>query len=147
MSLINTVETDFLHALKEKNKTELTVLRMLKSALKNQEIATKKTLEDFDVLKVLKSEVKQRKESIESFQSADREDLVSQEKAELEILQKYLPAEMSDEELREKVSAVIDSLSDDAKSNFGLAMGQVMKTLSGQADGGRINAIVKELLS
>jgi uncharacterized protein YqeY len=97
-----------------------------------------------EVLKVLRSEIKKRKESIESFEKGGRQDLVEKEQNEVNIIEQYLPKEMSDEELSNKVKAVIDDTSED--KSFGIVMKTAVAALNGVADGKRISVAVKKAL-
>jgi uncharacterized protein len=146
MELQKAIEQAFIGAFREKQGVSLSVLRMLKSALQNKKIELKKDLTDEQVAQIVKSEIKKRKESIEAFNSGGREELARKEEAEIVILDEFMPAQLSEEEVREKVSAIVDGLSDDQKENFGMTMGMVMKELNGKADGGLISKVLKELL-
>ena len=146
MELQKAIEQAFIGAFREKQGVSLSVLRMLKSALQNKKIELKKDLTDEQVAQIVKSEIKKRKESIEAFNSGGREELAKKEEVEIEILDEFMPAQLSEEEVREKVSAIVDGLSDEQKENFGMTMGMVMKELNGKADGGLISKVLKELL-
>lgn len=146
MSLIKDLESALIVAMKEKQETDLSVLRMLKASLKNKAIELKKDLEDKDVVLVLKSEIKKRKESIETYNQAERQDLVDKEQVELSVLEKYLPAQMSEADIREKVEAVYASATDEEKGNFGLIMKKTMSELKGDADGGLVSKVVKDVV-
>jgi uncharacterized protein len=146
MELQKAIEQAFIAAFREKQEVSLSVLRMLKSALQNKKIELKKDLTDEQVAQIVKSEIKKRKESIEAFNSGGREELAKKEEVEIEILDEFMPAQLSEEEVREKVSAIVDGLSDEQKENFGMTMGMVMKELNGKADGGLISKVLKELL-
>jgi len=146
MELQKAIEQAFIGAFREKQGVSLSVLRMLKSALQNKKIELKKDLTDEQVGQIVKSEIKKRKESIEAFVSGGREELAQKEEVEIEILNQFMPAQMSEEEVRATVSAIVDGLSDDQKENFGMTMGMVMRELNGKADGGLISKVLKELL-
>jgi uncharacterized protein len=146
MELQKAIEQAFIGAFREKQEVSLSVLRMLKSALQNKKIELKKDLTDEQVGQIVKSEIKKRKESIEAFVSGGREELAQKEEVEIEILNQFMPAQMSEEEVRATVSAIVDGLSDDQKENFGMTMGMVMRELNGKADGGLISKVLKELL-
>jgi len=147
MPINETIEKDFLAAYKAKDEAVLSVLRMLKSTLKNKQIELKiDSLNDTEVIGIIRKEIKQRKESADEFEKGKRSDLAEKELAEAEILQKYLPAELSDDEIKEIVkSALAESGVTDSK-DFGKAMSFVMPRLAGKADGSKISAIVRELL-
>lgn len=143
------IEQDLKKAQKAKDEVSLTTLRMLKSALHNQEISLKqKELKDGEVLKVVATEVKKHKDSIEAYRQGERGDLAQKEEVELAILEKYLPEQLGDEEIRRVVAEILDKNPElkDPKA-FGKVMSQVMAQLKGQADGQIVNQIVKELIN
>ena len=143
MSKAEQIELDFKTALKEKQVLKLSLLRMLKSALKNEEIAKKQaTLSDEEVIAVLRRELKKRQDSIIAFEAAARNDLAAQEKAEAEIIDAYLPALMSEADISKIVSAIIAS----GVNNFGQVMKEVMLQSKGQADGQIVQKLVKAQL-
>lgn len=146
MSLIKDLEKALITAMKEKHALDLSVLRLLRASLKNKSIELKKELDDKDVILVLKSEAKKRKESIETYQQAERQDLVEKEQAELAVLEKYMPAQMSEADIRAKVEAVYEAASDEEKENFGLIMKKAMTELKGEADGSLVSRVVKDVV-
>lgn len=134
--------------MRAKSEMELSVLRMLISSLKNKKIELKKQedLNDEEVIAVIRSEVKKRNDSIESYRAGGRDDLVQKEEAELKVLDKYLPEQMGEEEIKTKAAQIIKD-NGFARADFGRAMGAVMGVLKGQADGVVVQKIVKELLN
>ncbi len=149
MDLKKTIESEMRAALKAKNAEHLGVFRMLLAAFKNREIEKRgkggeETLNEDETMAVLKSEVKKRRDSIAEFQKAGRTDLAEKETAELAVLEPYLPAEMSDEEIEKLLLPMVKGASAD---DFGKVMGQAMKAVAGKASGDRVNAIVKRLLT
>jgi uncharacterized protein YqeY len=149
MSLLTTINEDLKTAMKAKSALELSVLRMLISSIKNKKIELKKQddLNDDEIVAVLKSEVKKRKDSIASYTDGGRDDLVQIEESEIKVIQKYLPEEMSEEAVREIVSAVIADAGEVTMQDFGRIMGAAMLKLKNQADGAVVQRVVKELLS
>lgn len=141
------INEDFKNSLKEKDEQKLTLLRMVKSALKNEEIQKKEKLSDEEIETVIKREIKKRKEAIELYQKGQREDLIQKEKAEIEILTNYLPEQMSEEEIKDKVEKIIQEMGAEGKEDFGKVMGKVMTELKGRADGSLVSKIVNELLN
>ena len=121
-------------------------MRLLSSDIKNEEISLKKELADDDVLKIIKKDIKRHKESIEQYKTGEREDLAEQEEKELEILEKYMPEQMSEEEIRKIVSGVIKKLGATNVSDFGKVMGMAIKEIGGNVDGNVVSGIVKEEL-
>ncbi len=147
MAIIKDIDSDFLMAMKAKNEPTLGVLRMLRSSFMYKAIEMgKKVLEENEAVAVLKSEIKKRQDSIEVYKQGNRADLADKEVIEIEILNKYLPAQMSEAEVLAKATEVVASLSDEEKGNFGLVMKKVMAELQGGADGKVISQVVKTLL-
>lgn len=143
----NQINADLISAMKTKDADTVAVLRMVKTALKNKQIELGKELTDDDVLAVLQKEVKQRTVSAAEFSNAERAELADKEKHEAEILAKYLPAQLSDEELATIVEDVIASTGAAAMSDMGKVMGIVMGKTQGKADGSRVSNLVKQRLS
>jgi len=151
-------------ALKEKRERELSTLRMLLSAVINkekekrykiskekpdlsgEELEKESQLVDDEVIEVVSSEVKKRKEAILEFEKGKRQDLVEKERRELEILQKYLPEQLSEEEIRELAKEAIDKIGAKELKEMGKVMAELMPKIKGKADGGLVSKIVKELL-
>ena len=147
MSLAEQIEKDVIVAMKAKDAVKVSTLRMLKSALGNYLIQAKKDkAEDPEVLGIITKQAKQRRESVESFEKAGRKDLADKEKAELAILESYLPKQLSDDELRAVVQKAI--VWSDAKSpaDMGKLMKVLMPAVQGKADGKRVQEVVKDLL-
>lgn len=141
---------DVKQAMKTKEAEKSSFLRTLISAFNNEAIELKKKeagLTEDEELKVLKREVKRHKDSIAQFESAGRNDLVETEKKELEILQSYLPAEMSEETVKKIVEEVLVEMGEVAPSSFGQVMSKVMEKTQGQADGAVVSRVVKELIN
>ncbi len=147
MSLADQITADMKEAMKAKDSVTLSTLRMLHSAMKNKQIDLRRELTEEDVTSTIKSQVKQLKDSLQSFTDAGREDLAEGVKAELVILEKYLPEELTDEQITEKVKEVIEQTGATSKADMGKVMGASMKAVAGQADGGRVKAIVEQLLA
>ena len=141
MNLSEQVDKDFIIAYKDKDEAKSSVLRMLKSALKNEEINKREALSDEEAIKIVQREIKQRKDSIEEYTKGGRADLAEKEKGELTILEKYLPAQLSDEELE----AIVREAAGDER-DFGKVMGKVMPQVAGKADGNRVSSIVRKVL-
>jgi len=146
MSLKDQIKKDLIDALRNKDSEKSSVLRMLQSAIRNKEIDLRiDQISDEDALKVVAKEAKKRKESIESFAKGGRADLAEKEKKEFKLLEKYLPQQISDEEIEKYVTDVISQMSA-TKSDFGKVMGAAVKKIEGKADGTRIRSIVEKLL-
>jgi len=148
MSLIKDIDVSFLQAMKAKNEIELSVLRMLKSSLKNKAIdLIKKELEEAEVVAVVKSEIKKRKDSIEAYTQGARQDLADREQAEIIVLEKFLPTQMAPEVLAAKVKELVAGLPEPDRADFGKVMRAVMAQLKGLADGGAVSEAVKAVLA
>ncbi len=145
MTLLETINQDFTAAMKERREAELSTLRLLRAALKNRQIELMKELSEDEALSVVKSQIKQLKDALESF--ASREDLAQKARGELAVLEKYLPAQLSDAELEAVVKEAVAASGASGKADMGRAMGAAMKAVSGQADGSRVKAIVETMLS
>jgi uncharacterized protein YqeY len=143
--LLEQIDSDLKTALKEKNEITVSALRNLKAAFKNAEIEKQHPLSDDEAIAVVAKKVKQHKDSLESFKAGGRPDLVEVENAQMAVLQKYMPAAMSEEEVGKIVKQVIADLSAGA-SDFGKVMKEVMAKVKGQADGSIISKLVKENL-
>ena len=147
MSLKDQIEQDIISAMKEKDETTLGTLRMLKSALQNSEIQSKTELDDTAVLKAIQSQIKSRQDSVDLYTKGDRPELAEKETTEINILKKYLPEQMSEEEIRKLVQNAITDVSPDGIKDMGKVMGKLMPSVAGKADGSLVSKIVKEELS
>lgn len=141
------IEKDFIEAYKSHEELKVSVLRMLKSSIKNAEIEKKTELNDSDVIAVIKKEVKQRKDSIEAYKEAGRNDSVEQENKEMELLSSYLPSQMSEEEIRTIAEEAITQTNASGMQDMGKVIGNIMQKHGDSVDGGTVSKIVKELLS
>lgn len=132
---------------KEEGKLALNTIRMARAHIRQAEIDNGHAdFNDDQVLAVLRKEVKQRKETLSEIESSGREDLVEQTKAEIDVLEKYLPAEMTPEAVEAAVKEIVDAM-DPGQKNMGSVMKAVMAKLKGQSDGKLINQIVRKLLA
>ena len=148
MSIKYLLSEDMKQAMKDKEsgKLRLSVIRMARANIKNIEIDEKRELNDDEVLAVLVKEVKMRQDSLEEFAKAGREELVEQAKQEIAILRKYLPEQLSDEELRALVEEAVAETGAAGPKDMGKVMAALMPKTRGRADGKRINTMVRELL-
>lgn len=150
MNLHQQIENDLKTALKSGEKEKTGVLRFLIAAVKNFQIEKKaqdkKYMSDGDIVSVLRRQAKQRKDSIGEYEKGGRADLAEKEKAELAILENYLPAGISEEKIREVVKSKKAELGISDKSGFGRLMGEAMKEFKGQADGAAVKKVVDEEL-
>ena len=145
MSLFDRINDDFKIAMKAQQASTLSTLRMLKSALKNRQIELMRNLEDADVLGVLQIQAKQLHESFEGALVAGRTELAEGAKAELEMIKKYLPEGLKEEEVEAIVKETIAQMQATAK-DIGKVIGQVMQAVKGRADGKVVQEMVKKIL-
>ncbi|MBO0412721.1 GatB/YqeY domain-containing protein [Enterococcus hulanensis] len=147
MSLLTTLNEDMKQAMRAKDKETLQVIRMLKASIQNEQIKKGQDLNDEEELTVLSREMKQRRDSLTEFEKADRTDLADKVKKEIVIVEKYLPAQLSEDEIRAIVTEAIAATGATSPKEFGKVMGAVMPKVKGKADGNQVNAVVKELLN
>ena len=146
MSLKEQLTADMKEAMKNKEKERLAVIRMVRGAIRQQEIDGQKELGEEDVIAVISKEVKMRRDSIEEFQKGGREDLVEKTQAEIDVLLPYLPAQLSEDEVRELVKAAVEQTGASTPKDMGKVMGVLMPKVKGRADGKMVNTIVKSFL-
>lgn len=139
-------EQDLLSALKNRDAVRVSTLRMLISAIRNKETRTQKDLGEGDVLEVVSSEAKSRKESIAEFQKGGRTDLVSKEEAELKVLEGYLPQALSEAELRALIQGAVQTVGAKGPQDMGRVMSALMPQIKGRADGKQAQQLVQQLL-
>jgi uncharacterized protein YqeY len=148
MSLADTVNTDIASAMKAREAVRLSALRMLKAAIMNKGVEKGRDLEDAEVLQVVASLVKQRRDSIEQFTQAGRTDLVDKETAEIAVLEHYLPPAATAEEIEAAVAAAIAETGAASPKDMGKVMKAVMPKLAGKsADGKSVNEAVRRKLA
>jgi uncharacterized protein len=148
MSLTDTLAADLVRAMKAKDATTLTALRMLKTALTNKSIEKSRALDAAEELKVVNALVKQRRDSIDQFEAAGRHELAAKEKAEIAVLDAYLPPSATDDELTAAVDAAVTSTGAASAKDMGKVMKAVMSALAGKTvDGKRVNELVRAKLS
>lgn len=147
MSIVSQIETDLTEALREKNEVKKIVLRSLKSAFKNASIEKNQAeLTEEEILQVISREIKRRKEAITAYELAGKPQLKVAEEEELKILASYLPAQMSEEEIRLEVKSIL-AAGEYSLSTMGQAMGAVSQKLKGKADMSAVSQIVRDELS
>lgn len=148
MSLKDQLSSDLRDAMRAGEEVRKSTLRMLMSAITSAEVSTseRRELNDEQLLQVVSKQVKQRRESIEEFKKADRQDLADKEAAELAVLEEYLPEQMGREEILAEAKAVIAEVGASGPSDKGKVMKELMPRLAGKAEGRLINEVVMELL-
>lgn len=147
MSLKDQITEDMKTAMRAKDSGRLGTIRLLQAAMKQKEVDERVTLDDAAIVAIIDKLVKQRKDSIEAFTKAGRQDLVDQEAAEMQVLQAYLPARLSPEEITAEVKAIVTELGAKGPGDMGKVMGAVKARLAGKADMGAVSAAVKAALS
>lgn len=147
MTLLERINSEFTAAMKAKDQATLSTLRLLKSALKNKQIDLMHELSEEEAMAVVKTQIKQLKDSIEEFKKANREDMIASAAAEAALLEAYLPAQMDDAALEATVKQSLAEAGISSKADMGKAMGVAMKAVNGQADGGRVKAVVAAILT
>jgi uncharacterized protein len=147
MTLQEKIQSHLAEAMRNKEPLRLSVLRMMKSAVKNKEIEKMKPLEEAECIAVLNTLVKQRKDSVEQFRNGGREELAQKEEAEIKIIEEYLPAAASDDEILSMITAAIQETGATSIKDMGKVMKATMSRLSGKTvDGSRVSQLVKEKL-
>jgi uncharacterized protein YqeY len=146
MPLLEKINSDMKAAMRAKEEVRLLVIRTLLSSINYAEIAKQKKLDDSGIIEVVGKEIKQRKESIEAYEKGNRQDLADKEKAEMAILQEYMPAQMSAEEITAIVQQVIAEVGAKGPGDKGKVMQKLMPQVKGKADGNEVNNIVTGLL-
>lgn len=147
MNLKEKVEKESIAAAKEKDRLRLSALRMIKTALHNKEIDLRRELTDQEFFQVLTSMVKQRRDAIEQFEKGGRSDLVEKEKAELAVVQSFLPQQMGEEELALAIDKAVAETGAAGPKDMGKVMKALMPVVSGKADGKVVSEMVKARLA
>ena len=146
MSLKEQLTSDMKEAMKAHDKDRLAVIRMVRGAIRQQEIDGKKELNDDDVIAVISKEVKMRKDSIDEFSKGGRDDLVAKTQAEIKVLMPYLPQQLSEAEVKALVEEAVAATKAATPKDMGKVMGVLMPKVKGRADGKIVNTIVRSML-
>ena len=147
MSLQEQISAALKDAMRARDEVKMTTLRLVLTAIKKREKEARSLLEDQEVISVITSQIKQRRESIEQYRKAGREDLAQTEEKELQILQGYMPEQVSEEEISNTLDEIIAEVGAVSMKDMGKVMKAAMAKLAGKAEGGAINAMVKAKLS
>ena len=149
MGLRERLDADLKAAMREKDELKLSVVRLLKSAVKYREVEGEKaiTLDEAGILQVVATEIKRRRDSVEQYRAGGREDLARKEEAEIAILQGYLPAQLSEAELRAKVDEVVARVGAKGPKDMGAVMKALLPEVQGRAEGKTVSDLVKARLS
>jgi uncharacterized protein YqeY len=146
MNLSDRLTDEMKQAMKDKDKLKLSTIRMVRSSIQNTEIELKRSLFEDEILQILSREIKQRKDSLQEFKKAGRDDLVDNLAAEIDIISKYLPEQLTEEDIQEIVRQTIQELGASSKADMGKVMGALMPKTKGRADGKLVNQIVLQFL-
>ena len=147
MSLQEQISAALKDAMRARDEVKMATLRLVLTAIKKREKEARSLLEDQEVISVITSQIKQRRESIEQYRKAGREDLAQTEEKELQILQGYMPEQVSEEEISNTLDEIIAEVGAVSMKDMGKVMKAAMAKLAGKAEGGAINAMVKAKLS
>ena len=150
-TLKDRIAADLKDAMRARDDVRRRTLRSIRSALMKKEIDEREggegSLTEQQELSVLQKEAKQRRESLEQFEAAGREDLAQKEREELAVIEEYLPKQLSESEIREEIQTIIDDVGATSMADMGAVMGRAMGALRGRVDGNRVREVVEELLS
>ena len=147
MSILEKLKSDLKEAMRAKDVEKRDTIRMVMSAVKQIEVDERREVTDEDMIKILQKAIKQREDAINFAKESNRDDLIEKNQNEINILEKYLPKQLSDEELEVEVKSIIEEVGATSMKDMGKIMGVATKKLAGKADGKRINQIVKKILS
>jgi uncharacterized protein YqeY len=149
MGLKEKLQTDLTQAIRSRDEVQSGTIRMLLAAITNEEVAGKaaKVLSDAEIITVLSREAKKRREAVEAYTQAKREDLANKEMAEAAVIAQYLPEQLSEDEIKKLIQEAIASTGATGPSGMGLVMKQLQPKIAGKADGGLVSALVKAALA
>jgi uncharacterized protein YqeY len=146
MNLAERLNDDMKQAMRSQEKFKLSTIRMVRATIKNQEIDLKRPLDDNEVLDILSREIKQRKDSLQEFEKAGRDDLAGTVSAEIDIISQYLPEQLTEEEVQAIVKQTIQETGASSKAEMGKVMSALMPKVKGRADGKLVNQLVQQFL-
>ena len=146
MNLNDRINEDIKTAMKEKDNFKLGVIRMVKGAIQLAKINLKHELSDEEVIDVISKQIKMRKDSIKEFENANRTDLVEQNQKEIEILNKYMPEQLTEEEITKIIEEAFSKINPTSQKQMGLIMKEISPKIKGKADMGEVNKIIKNKL-
>jgi len=147
VSLKDRLNEDLKTAMREKNIVKRDSIRAINTMIKQIEVDERRVLDNTDIFKLIQKGIKQREEAIAQYSAASRDDLVQKEKEQLDIFMQYLPKQLSDDELENKMKEIINEVNAASLKDMGKVMGTASKKFAGIADGKRINEMVKKLLA
>lgn len=146
MGLKERLDSDYVEAMKARDKLRVSTIRLVLAEIKNEEIAKRDALDDEELLGIVAREARKRKESIAEFEKGGRQDLVDKEKRELTLIEGYLPEQLTEEEVRKLVEETIEEVGAASAADLGKVMGKLMPGLKGKFDGRKANQIVRDAL-
>ncbi|MFD2618265.1 GatB/YqeY domain-containing protein [Terrilactibacillus laevilacticus] len=146
MSLLDRLNQDLKQAMRDRDKVKLSVIRMIKTSITNESIKHGKELSDDDVLTVLSRELKQRKDSLQEFENAGRQDLIEGVQKEIEVVNLYMPEQLSKDDLQSIIDETISEVGAVSKSDMGKVMSALMPKVKGKADGKLVSSLVQSRL-
>jgi len=144
--LLERIKDDMKQAMRDRAKDRLTTIRLILAAVKQQEVDRRVELDDTEVLAIIDKMVKQRRDSIEQFDKAGRDDLVAKEKFEIEVVQAYLPKPLTEEEISELITEAISTSGAESMRDMGKVMGILKPQMQGRADMGKVSGLIKSQL-
>ena len=147
MNLSEKINKDMIEAMKSKDTFTLSVIRMVKGAIQLEKINLKRELNDDEVISVISKQIKMRNDSISEFEKANRQDLVDQYKQEIDVLNRYMPEQLSDDEVNAIIDEAFAKINPTSPKDMGLIMREVSPKVNGRADKGKVSQIIKEKLS
>lgn len=147
MDLVQELDKDIIEAMKAKNSVRLSTLRGVKGAMKLQSIDHKKEINDELLIEVVSKEIKSRNESIKEFEKGNRKDLMEKTQNEIDILSKYLPEQLTEEEIKEIIDSIFTEVNPTGIKEMGKVMGKVTPPVKGKADMGLVSDLIKERLN
>lgn len=144
--MVEKLEKDMIEAMKNKDKDRLTVIRMVKASLKQEQIDHKKEINDDLLIDVVNKQIKMRKDSISEFEKGNRQDLIEKTQAEIEVLLAYLPEQLSKEEVLKIIDEIFKEVNPEGPKDMGKVMGLAQEKLKGKADMKEVSTIIREKL-
>lgn len=146
MTVLETINADYIREVKAKNEAAVSTLRIIRAAIKNAEIDKGGQLDDEEVMEVVGREAKKMRDAVETYREAGRDEMVAKAEAEIELMQGYLPKPLGESELKEIVTRKISEIGASTPKDMGRVMAEVMKEAKGKADGSVVSALVKDAL-
>lgn len=144
--MVEQLDKDMIEAMKNKEKERLTVIRMVKASLKQEQIDNKKEINDDLLIDVVNKQIKMRKDSIAEFEKGSRQDLIDQTQSEIDILMKYLPEQLSEEEVVKIIDEIFETVKPESQKDMGKVMKEAQAKLKGKADMKEVSTMIRERL-